>query len=145
MKYCFGFRADLEGYSSKENPPAFPALPAQPELSLWGRGASRGVLSLVSVWCVCTDKVVWQCLVIAAMFIRQCQEPLALAVRISSGFMGAGSGGCRHGKEAEPALSCWGLGVLLMLLPSVATWPHPGSALGSLCFGVFPFAPCAVD
>lgn len=58
---------------------------------------------------------------------------------------GCWGSGCRHGEEAEPALSCWGLGVLLMLLPSVATWPHPGSALGSLCFGVFPFAPCAVD
>lgn len=84
---------------------------------------------------------------IAAIFIGLCQESLALALRISAGFMGAGSGGrsCRHGKEAEPVLSCWGLSVLLMLLPSVATWPHPRSALGSLCFGVFPFAPCAVD
>lgn len=37
----------------RKSPPTFPALPAQPELSVWGRGASRGVLSLVSVWCVC--------------------------------------------------------------------------------------------
>lgn len=60
LKYCFGFRADLKGYSSTENPPAFPALPAQPELSVWGRGSSRRVLSLVSVVCVCADKSVWQ-------------------------------------------------------------------------------------
>lgn len=72
LKYCFGFRADLEGYSSKENPPAFPALPAQPELSVWGRGARGRVLSLVSVWCVCTDKLVWQCLVMLQPFLSGC-------------------------------------------------------------------------
>lgn len=40
---------------------------------------------------------------IAAIFIGLCQEPLALAVRISAGFMG-GWRSCRHGKEAEPVL-----------------------------------------
>lgn len=85
---------------------------------------------------------------IATIFIRLCQESLALAVRISAGFMGGWvrwQEKLQAWKEAEPVLGWWGLGVLLMLLPPAATWPHPRSALGSLCFGVFPFAPQAVD
>lgn len=85
---------------------------------------------------------------IAAIFIALCQEHLALAVRISAGFMGGWEWWQERLQAGEGGRACTrvlGLPVLLILLPPAAAWPHPRSALGSLCFGVFPFAPCAVD
>lgn len=107
LKSCFGFRADLKRYSSEENPPTFSALPAQPELLVWGRGASRRVLSLVSVWGVCVRTGLAVPGYIAAIFIGLCQESLALAVRISAGFMGGWERWqekLQAWKEAEPML-----------------------------------------
>lgn len=77
--------------------------------------------------------------------------------RVVSGVLGTGSEEIRWvygrlGAVAGEAAGtgkrqglCWGSGALLMLLPPAATWPHPRSPLGSLCFGVFPVAPHAVD
>lgn len=49
------------------------------------------------------------------------------------------------GERGRACAQLLGLGCLAVVAAPGATWPHPRSALGSLCFEVFPFAPCDVE